>query len=257
MSRNTHAFTLIELLVVISIIALLIAILLPALSAAREAARTVVCKSNQRQLGTAFITYAVDHKAMLPPAHDEAFPSGNNDVQTWANALIDTGALVLSAEDSSFAQVRADVEALRCPSGEPVTPDGIWTYNVSRWIFGLSNEAGTSVDEFPDATSAMLLTEVQTGNVSFYPHFLDPRGLYRGGNARHGWMPWHQNVSAQNFLLADGHVETHRYNGVIPEDSLLLEIDKYAIDFSASHYPVSPSDLKWSRRQFGLEGFGL
>ena len=59
--REDAGFTLIELLVVISIIALLIAILLPALSAAREAARDMVCKTRLRSLGTAFITFSLDH----------------------------------------------------------------------------------------------------------------------------------------------------------------------------------------------------
>ena len=61
-----RGFTLIELLVVISIIALLIAILLPALSAARKSAEIVQCASDQRQLGTAFVTYAIDDKELLP-----------------------------------------------------------------------------------------------------------------------------------------------------------------------------------------------
>lgn len=57
-----RAFTLIELLVVISIIALLVGILLPALGAARQSAKSIVCMSNCRQIGTASTTYTVDNK---------------------------------------------------------------------------------------------------------------------------------------------------------------------------------------------------
>ena len=53
-------FTLIELLVVIAIIAMLLAIIMPSLNTAKQIASTVVCLSNQRQLGLAFILAAED-----------------------------------------------------------------------------------------------------------------------------------------------------------------------------------------------------
>jgi prepilin-type processing-associated H-X9-DG protein len=57
------------LLVVIGIIAVLIALLLPALTAAREAAKATQCASNLRQLATAAIGYAQEHRGYFPPAH--------------------------------------------------------------------------------------------------------------------------------------------------------------------------------------------
>ncbi len=55
--KHKRAFTLMELLVVISIIALLMAILTPSLQKARELAKSVVCKSNLHQVGTATMCY--------------------------------------------------------------------------------------------------------------------------------------------------------------------------------------------------------
>ena len=60
--RRPLGFTLIELLVVISIIALLVGILLPALGAARRTAQNSQCLSNIRQMDTAAMSFAADHR---------------------------------------------------------------------------------------------------------------------------------------------------------------------------------------------------
>ena len=67
-SERVQAFTLIELLVVISIIALLLSILLPSLSSARHQVRTVVCRSNMKQLMNGMFLYNADFDA-FPGTH--------------------------------------------------------------------------------------------------------------------------------------------------------------------------------------------
>ena len=67
-TEKRKAFTLVELLVVISVIALLMAILMPALAAARSQARSLVCKSNIRQLSIASIGYATENGGFYVPA---------------------------------------------------------------------------------------------------------------------------------------------------------------------------------------------
>lgn len=59
-TEKQKAFSLVELLVVISIIGLLMAILMPALAAAKSQAKSIVCKSNLRQLVLANIGYATE-----------------------------------------------------------------------------------------------------------------------------------------------------------------------------------------------------
>jgi prepilin-type N-terminal cleavage/methylation domain-containing protein len=65
-NRAKAGFTLVELLVVISIIALLIGILLPALGSARTAAHTVVCMTNQSNIGKGWLTFAADNNDYIP-----------------------------------------------------------------------------------------------------------------------------------------------------------------------------------------------
>ena len=63
-----RGFTLIELLVVIAIIALLMAMLLPALDAAKERARSVVCRSNLRNIMIGLMCYvAVSYTHLTLP----------------------------------------------------------------------------------------------------------------------------------------------------------------------------------------------
>ena len=66
--RRYHGFTLVELLVVIGIIAVLISILLPTLGKARESARAVQCLSNIRQLSTATVMFAQEHRGWVVAA---------------------------------------------------------------------------------------------------------------------------------------------------------------------------------------------
>ena len=76
--RAAIGFTLVELLVVVAIIAVLVAILSPALRRAKEITRRTICASNQRQIATAFTTYAVGNNTYFPSAISD-WP-GNNHV---------------------------------------------------------------------------------------------------------------------------------------------------------------------------------
>ena len=73
-------FTLIELLVVVAIIGILASMLLPSLASARRKAIFAVCKSNQKQFGTAMNLYTTDNNDDL--AHS-TWLSGFGDKVGW------------------------------------------------------------------------------------------------------------------------------------------------------------------------------
>lgn len=67
MKRKMCVFTLMELLVVVAIIGILVSLLLPSLGRAREVAKTAVCKSNMKQIGTAVYLYSGTNNETIVP----------------------------------------------------------------------------------------------------------------------------------------------------------------------------------------------
>lgn len=61
-----RAFSLLELIVVLAITSILTALLFPGMRAARDSAHRLMCASNMRQLGSAMILYAHDHRERIP-----------------------------------------------------------------------------------------------------------------------------------------------------------------------------------------------
>ena len=135
-TRRPSGFTLVELLVVIGIIALLISILLPSLAKARAAAQTVKCLSNVRQLATATVMFAQEHKGYMQTVSDNALakqrdPSGQKFayrsvagapdgrlVKDWASALLPF--LGDQSPDATFITSKDKSAVFRCPSDEGV-----------------------------------------------------------------------------------------------------------------------------------------
>jgi prepilin-type N-terminal cleavage/methylation domain-containing protein/prepilin-type processing-associated H-X9-DG protein len=113
-----NAFTLIELLVVIAIIAILAAILFPVFAQAREKARQTVCISNLRQLGNAFLMYAIDYDDTLPcPGGGTSLASSGTSPQTgWIQVNSDGSVNGIYPYVKSSSKTSAAANMFSCPS---------------------------------------------------------------------------------------------------------------------------------------------
>jgi len=111
-----RAFTLVELLVVMTVLALLVGILCPSLSKARALARTTLCATHLRQVGTAICLYADRHAERYPTA--ERAPGGPAEADWWQNGhFLDLLALPPNPLGRSVVTCPTDRTPQRVPAG--------------------------------------------------------------------------------------------------------------------------------------------
>lgn len=135
--RLTHGFTLIELLVVISIIALLIGILLPALSAARQTAQGVVCRSDMKNLSTAFVAYATDTNGFWPgwALYSNVTVYGTGSWIPYANVQSPSPGSEEDLTKGAIYPYCPNVEVLACPSDPFSNLSSGLSYSVSNHVY--------------------------------------------------------------------------------------------------------------------------
>jgi prepilin-type N-terminal cleavage/methylation domain-containing protein len=181
-SRRRGGFTLVELLVVIGIIALLVSMLMPALGKVRDQANGAKCSNNLRQLMTATIMFAGDHKGRLPGGEYD-YNRPDPEERCWVYNGADKTPTVpdwktAPTSGTLFRYVNSPGSYLcpsRVPGGEGITPgpgysNGLFDY-TSVGIFRGSRLSGIRPEsEYtykPDLTKVVLPTPFYVEETAF------------------------------------------------------------------------------------------
>ena len=189
--RSVAAFTLIELLVVVAIIALLISILLPSLNRARDQAKQVVCLSQLKQMGLAFVMYTDDWDDYMPLARN--FSNSAKWSGILRPYLINDGMI-----ESADMSVNVG-EIFACPSNP-------YRYGlVQRYLLNYVYN-GWSLVKYPFIPKKVDSLDNPAERIIIGDGWL-------GGFATHGpsWTPWYYSIGVDWYIIAPvgGLVEPH------------------------------------------------
>src|SRR5262245_6958605 len=122
-ARCRRGFTLIELLVVIAIIAILAAILFPVFAQARAKAPQVMCLSNMKQLGLAFMGYVQDYDETYPPVDYDDPVIGRVTWPTLVDPYVKANITKVPGQLEDKSQRKS---VFVCPDIDWLPPDAAW-----------------------------------------------------------------------------------------------------------------------------------
>ena len=220
--KKNQGFTLIELLVVVVILAILFAILLPTLMRARAKTKEVLCYSNLRQMGIAFVQFSASHDGHIFANGDNAgdYYEGSED---WQRSWMGNEVTIINNNRENHEGLIVPYlggkdkvrEIYRCPSldaGPRYTraSNGQFDYVSSMLFNGATLNRINAEVRFPDGEygpTPLILEEDPISHINGPQR--DP------GHAAHDRMgTWHGNKNTGFYFSPDGAVHQKVHAGI-------------------------------------------
>lgn len=193
MPHRRTAFTLLELLIVVSVIAILVSMLMSAVRMVRESASITVCRSNERQLGMAFLIYAKDQQGRVPSG------TWNNLLKPYIDESGDATAVVGETGQASRLTV--------CTAAKNASYGYTGVYYNSLLLDGATNKHLQYPFAWVWYVPQVVIRLARVNNPATKVVISEREGAW-GQNILNDRGARRMHRQGGNFLAADGHVQT-------------------------------------------------
>lgn len=210
--RGQTGFTVPEVLAVVAIIAILMSILLPRFLQAREVARNAICKSQQRQVGLGFITFAAANQQRMPGVYAPPYSGPELHKRSWMGNEAWSGVPYEGAIVSYIGGPQVARKLYRCPSlatgvvGSGIGSNGMFDYTGLLVFTGARRNNVPSNSTWADPVTGAITNAPTPLVVEEDPaNYVNLWAIDPGHSNIDRLGTWHSGGG--NYIAFDGHSE--------------------------------------------------